>query len=78
MNEKIKELGIKAGFEPWRDEAWNPGDVFDWSSRYDNELEEFAKLIIKDCINVYTAIDNGCTMHGTDDFVQAIITRYTQ
>ena len=46
MNEKIKELGIKAGFEPWGNESWNPGDVFDWSSRYDNELEEFAKLII--------------------------------
>lgn len=49
MNERIKKLAEQAGFCMWKDEPWNPGDVIDWSSRYDNELEKFAELIIKDC-----------------------------
>ena len=49
MNKKIKELAIQAGFIPWADESWAPGDDFDWSSIYDNELEEFAKLIQTQC-----------------------------
>ena len=54
MNEKIKQLAIQAGFIPWEDEPWAPGDDFDWSSVYDKELEEFAKLIIKECMRVCT------------------------
>lgn len=49
MNKKIKELGEKAGFVPWDNEPWNPGDVFDWSSRYDDALQKFAELIINEC-----------------------------
>ena len=49
MNERIKKLAEQAGFCMWKDEPWNPGDVIDWSCRYDKELEKFAELIIKDC-----------------------------
>jgi hypothetical protein len=49
MNERIKKLAEQAGFCMWKDEPWNPGDVIDWSSRYDNELEKFAELIVKEC-----------------------------
>jgi len=51
MNERIKELTEHAGFVLWGDEEWNPGDVVDWSSRYDDELEKFAELIVQECMN---------------------------
>ena len=45
MNDKIKELAEKAGFILWGEEIWTPGDVIDWSSNYDKELEKFADLL---------------------------------
>lgn len=50
INERIKQLALEAGFVPWGDESWNPGDTVDWSSRYDDELEKFAELIVQECI----------------------------
>ena len=52
MNERIKELAEQAGFMLWGNESWNPGDVVDWSARYDDELEKFAELIVRECIEV--------------------------
>ena len=49
MNERIKELAKQAGFMLWGDEPWNPGDVVDWSARYDDELAKFAELIVREC-----------------------------
>lgn len=49
MKKQIKILLIRAGFNLWQDEEWNPGDVVDWSSRYDDELEKFAELLIDEC-----------------------------
>jgi len=49
MNKQIKELTKRAGFVLWKNEAWNPGDTVDWSCRYDDELEKFAELIVKEC-----------------------------
>lgn len=60
MNEKVKELAEKAGFILWEDEDWNPGDVIDWASRYDNELQKFADLIVKECASV-------CDAYGMPD-----------
>ena len=51
MNERIKLLADQAGFLLWGDEEWNPGDTVDWSSRYDDELEKFAQLIVRECAN---------------------------
>ena len=45
----IKEIAEKAGFILWENEDWNPGDVIDWSTRYDDELAKFAELIVKEC-----------------------------
>lgn len=45
MKEHIKRMAEEAGFMLWADEAWNPGDVIDWGSRYDAELEKFAELV---------------------------------
>ena len=47
MKDFYKELAKDAGFCLWGDEAWNPGDVIDWSSRYDQELEAFADALIR-------------------------------
>jgi len=52
MNERIKQLAEQAGFMMWGDEAWNPGDVIDWAARYDDELEKFAELIVRECIDI--------------------------
>lgn len=51
MNEQIKELAKQAGFISWEDESWKPLDqMFDWSCNYDNELQKFAELIVRECI----------------------------
>lgn len=47
MNKRIKQLAIQAGFVPWGDEPWAPGDEIDWSNRYDQQLEQFAQLILE-------------------------------
>jgi hypothetical protein len=51
MNERIQQLAKQAGFVFWKDESWNPGDVIDWSCRYDDEFKEFAELIVRECAN---------------------------
>jgi hypothetical protein len=52
MNERIKLLAGQAGFVLWQDESWNPGDVIDWSCRYDDEFKRFAELIVRECAKV--------------------------
>ena len=49
MNKKYIELAERAGFSLWGKESWNPGDVIDWSARYDKELESFADMIVQEC-----------------------------
>lgn len=52
MNENLQKLAKKAGFELWDNEPWwPPGQVIDWSSDYDQELETLFKLIIRECSN---------------------------
>lgn len=49
MNRKYIELAEKAGFGLWGKESWNPGDVIDWSARYDKELETLCDYIVDEC-----------------------------
>ena len=56
MNKRVIKLAKKAGFIPWGKEDWNPGDVIDWSARYDDELEKFSHLLIRECL-VFVALD---------------------
>ena len=51
MNERIKELSIKAGFPDWSNHA------------IEFELEQFAELIVRDCIQ--TLVDHGYTDAAT-------------
>lgn len=51
MNKRIKKLASKAGFVMWKDECYRPeGAVVDWAADYDEELEEFANLIVAKAI----------------------------
>ena len=45
MNERIKELSIKAGFPEWSNHA------------IEFELEKFAELIVNECIDKITTYD---------------------
>ena len=50
MNERIRLLAEQAGFVLWQDQSWNPGDVIDWSCRYDDEFKKFAELLVRETI----------------------------
>ncbi len=52
MNENVKNLVKRAGFVLWGNESWNPGDVVDWSSRYDKELVEYTKLLVNEVLRL--------------------------
>ena len=46
MNKTIQELVEAAGFMMWNDESWGPGPGhIDWSAVYDQEFEQFLKLL---------------------------------
>ena len=50
MNKNIIDLAEQSGFPLWKDEHWNPGDVIDWSSRYDNEFVKYSKSLIREVL----------------------------
>lgn len=50
MNKLIKQLAEEAGFVLWGDEDWNPGDVIDWSSSYDEELVKYTELVLRESL----------------------------
>lgn len=53
MKDKVKQLAEQAGFMLWNNEEWKPeGQVVDWSSDYDKELEKFAQLIVRECADM--------------------------
>ena len=52
MNKQFIKIAEQAGFALWGKEEWNPGDVIDWSARYDKELEKFAELIVGECVGI--------------------------
>lgn len=50
MNENIKRLAEDAGFVLWKDEDWNPGDVIDWASNYDQEIVKYTELVVRESL----------------------------
>jgi hypothetical protein len=55
MNAVIQTLLEDAGFGMWGDEEWGPGPGnIDWSSYYDNEFEQFLKLLSD---HIYASIE---------------------
>ena len=53
MNQNLLSLMKNAGFVFWEDEDWKPEDaVIDWATNYDKEIEKFAELIVRECLEI--------------------------
>lgn len=66
MNENVKNLVKRAGFVLWGNEEWNPGDVVDWASRYDNELVEYTKLLVNEVLRLQAEGTDVANYYGVD------------
>jgi hypothetical protein len=55
MNKKIKELAAKAGFAVWGDAVF----MHDPKVNDDNVVENFTKLIVRECIAQVRKDENG-------------------
>ena len=75
MNERIRELALKAGLLNYVD-LETPRRYFVDGYADIEEVEEFARLIVKDCAGIYEAIDNGNEVEGTDVYTVALSSRY--
>lgn len=60
-DQKTLSLAKAAGFTFWEGEAWGPGVwAIDWSCDYDRELEEFKRMVVRECAYlVHTLADTG-------------------
>ena len=57
MNQKTLELARASGFVFWEAESWRPeGAEIDWSCDYDNELEEFKMMVVRECAYVVQSL----------------------
>lgn len=53
MNEKIKELALKSGFD-FDVHGSNDNNFYGWDGRWINEdINKFAKLIIQECVDAH-------------------------
>ena len=59
MNERIKELAMLANIEFTYDPTETPMRAF--AECWEDELEKFAELIVRECARVYWNIDDGET-----------------
>ena len=65
MNERIKELIQKAQkVVGHTDGGYTEIKVLD--------PEKFAELLIRECVNIYSKIDNGNLHMGTDNYLEAL------
>ena len=85
MNAKLKKLAEDAGFCLWDDEDYNPGDVIDWSCRYDEELSNLYLAMVdefKKCIDEafeqcnFTTFDDSYPKHIRPYFDQIIKNKF--
>jgi hypothetical protein len=73
MNAVIQTLLEDAGFGMWGDEEWGPGPGhIDWSSLYDNEFEQFLKLLSN---HIYASIE---AQRNVDDYGDSLNIEYDQ
>ena len=66
MNDNIKELAKRAGFVLWGNESWNPGDVIDRSSRYDNEFIKYTQLLVNEVLRLQREGTDVAKYFGTE------------
>ena len=75
MNKRIEQLALEAGLLNYVD-LETPRRYFVDGYADIEEVEEFARLIVKDCAGIYEAIDNGNNVEGTDVYTVALSSRY--
>lgn len=61
MNNKVREMALKAGFVFLQEDESQNQLVIDWSSNYDNEISNFATLVATDCLEKCKIIENDIT-----------------
>jgi hypothetical protein len=66
MNENVKNLVKRAGFILWANESWNPGDVVDWGSRYDNELVAYTRLLVNEVLRLQAEGTDVANYYGVE------------
>ena len=66
MNENVKELAKRAGFVLWGNESWNPGDVIDWSSRYDDQFVKYTQLLVNEVLRLQREGTDVANHFGTE------------
>jgi hypothetical protein len=64
MNEQINELIKQA--------AMRPACTGDWYSMSPAMVEHFAQSIVRECMDIYSRIDNGNLHLGTDNYLEAL------
>lgn len=57
MHKKFKSIAKKSGFIFWKDEPWNRGEIVDWGTNYDNELQTYGKLVVEECCKIMLKSD---------------------
>ena len=62
MNERIRELALRAGFQYIKDEG------IGWAGNYNSSLPKFAELIVKECI-LELGISKKCDPYTGELFV---------
>jgi hypothetical protein len=61
----IKEFARQSGFKV----NWQHADV---QAIKMAQYREFAELIVQECMNIYSKIDNGNLHMGTDNYLEAL------
>jgi hypothetical protein len=64
MNENVKAIAKRAGFVLWGNEEWNPGDVIDWASRYDDEFVRYTQLLVQEVLELNEAGTDVLSYYG--------------
>jgi hypothetical protein len=64
VNELIRKFERESGIELY-------GLGLD-RAKWQDKLEKFAELIVRECASIYDKIDNGNQHLGTDDYLEAL------
>ncbi len=73
MNERIQELFKRAGGKTSIHNLMsNPMQQREYSELWDENIQKFAELIVRECAGIYDKIDNGNLHMGTDNYLEAL------
>ncbi len=77
MHDRIKQLVKQAGGHiSMRNLASNPVQHRESVELWDDRIEKFAELIVRECAGIYDKIDNGNLHQGTDNYLEALIKHF--